>query len=722
VLIRSLRFVNCLALPALLLASACGSGEPDQGSTSNGGESQGGGRVGPDGLAEPRFVFKPANPGRAVGIRGIVTIDGQELTTAPIELRLLSSNEIAPVKKRAPLTRNSSSSSSGLIDKAGLPCPEVGSSVSAMGTINGNICYLNLQYAQGQLGQQLAGVWSFYFGAEGIYGTKGVNVSQYVPPDLASAGVGVGVGCLPGDGDGVITTEYLSKLRSLSIAFGVFFYSFGISVFTIPGHGPVRGLQHDAGLSVSIGGLLGFVPVPVNFQYSIQLDPPPDRTMAPATATFLRAWPRCSDSLGDANALEYAGDRLTEMQSDAANDMAGALAADLAANAQPLLTSLSNAGFGKPGLNVPAASTADFFAEFLSRSGTEPIDDAVNTSADGLESAFVAASLAAGDDPMSLAAAAASTIAQVNRSLPSVVGEAAQLNEAEASAQAGAELSDLAERDVADNQRFVASEIRRMVVQSGEKAHIELRSQEVADLISRPLADVVGATVHVGLGGGMMGDSTFTLGPDGLAVDVNVARDSLLVRFDVDLSTAAGDFPPDVSQWLVRPALVSIRVEPGPATAAFVAGPPAIASGAPASLSVQVLDDNGRVVKRPYSVRFVDSEGRDLGISESEAGTAMMQYVPEASVPRIDAVVQTTINYQGEKFPGLDITGVSFSEDVEVSIDGAALKAGTDYQVQGPEELLLILPDGVGPGSHSLVVRNPEGVATSPTSFSVSGL
>ena len=132
----------------------------------------------------------------------------------------------------------------------------------------------------------------------------------------------------------------------------------------------------------------------------------------------------------------------------------------------------------------------------------------------------------------------------------------------------------------------------------------------------------------------MMGESTFTLSNEGLAVDINVARDSLLVRFDVDLSTAAGSFPPDVSSWLVRPALVSLRVEPGPATAAFVAGPPSIASGAPASLSVEVTDDNGRLVKRPYNVRFVDSEGHDLGSSDSEAGTALMQFVPEASVPR----------------------------------------------------------------------------------------
>ena len=719
--IKTLRLVSCLALPVTLLANGCGSGESGGGAAASGGESRGSGTLGPDGLAEPRFVFKPADPGRAVGIRAIVNIDGRELTTEPLELRLNASDESAPVKKSAPPRRTPSPSSSALIDKAAaLSCPKEDTSVPAMGTIQGHICYVNFQVAVGQFGQQTGAAWTYYFGAEGIYQIKGINEALYVPPDLLSTNVTVSFGCIPGDGDGIITADYISKLRSLGIAFGLGPFTFGVSVFTIPGKGPVRGLQHDTGYALTVP--LGGIPLPINFQYSIQLDPPPDRTMAPAMATFFKAWPRCSSGAGDANALEYVSDRLNEMQSDTSDSMEGALSSELAASAQPLFDSLRNAGFGGPGPNVPAASTADFFAEFLSQPGTEPIDGALNTSADGIESSFVAASLKAGDDPMALVGAAGSTIGQVNRSLPSVLGEAAQINEAEASAQAGAELSDLAERRVPDNQRFVSSEIRRLLVKSGEKAHVEVTSQEVADLISRPVADVVGATVHVGLGGGMMGDSTFTLGAQGLALDINVARDSLLVRFDVDLSTAAGTFPPDVSEWLVRPALVSLRVDPGPATAAYVAGPPSIPSGAPASLSVQVTDDNGRLVKRPYSVRFVDSEGRDLGSGDSEAGTAVMQFVPEASVPRVDAVVQTSINYQGGRFPGLDITGVSFSEDLEVSIDGGApLKAGADYQVQNPEEVLLILPNGVGASGHSLVVRNPQGVATSPTPFSVSG-
>jgi hypothetical protein len=84
------------------------------------------------------------------------------------------------------------------------------------------------------------------------------------------------MGCLPGDGDGIITVEYLSQLRSLGVSFGVLFYSIGVSIFTIPGQGPVRGLQHDTGLGYSFGSIFGVFPSPVTFSFAIQTDPPPD--------------------------------------------------------------------------------------------------------------------------------------------------------------------------------------------------------------------------------------------------------------------------------------------------------------------------------------------------------------------------------------------------------------------------------------------------------------
>ena len=181
---------------------------------------------------------------------------------------------------------------------------------------------------------------------------------------------------------------------------------------------------------------------------------------------------------------------------------------------------------------------------------------------------------------------------------------------------------------------------------------------------------------------------------------------------------AHGDFPAEVAEWVVRPAMVSIRVEAGPASAALVTGPPSLAAGAPASLGVQAVDANGMLVKRPYSVRFVDSAGQELGNAEAVGGTAMLQFIPEASVPRVSGVAPASINYHGGTYPGLSIAGVSFSEDLELRIDGdAPLALGPDYQVLSPEKVLLILPEGVGAGSHTLTVRSPEGVATSPVSF-----
>src|SRR6185295_18711721 len=81
--------VGWTALGVALLATGCGS---DGAAETGGGESIATGSLGPDTLAPPKFVFSPRDPGRAVGIRGIVTVDGRELTTEPIELRLLASD------------------------------------------------------------------------------------------------------------------------------------------------------------------------------------------------------------------------------------------------------------------------------------------------------------------------------------------------------------------------------------------------------------------------------------------------------------------------------------------------------------------------------------------------------------------------------------------------------------------------------------------------------
>ena len=249
-------------------------------------------------------------------------------------------------------------------------------------------------------------------------------------------------------------------------------------------------------------------------------------------------------------------------------------------------------------------------------------------------------------------------------------------------------------------------------------ARVVLTNDEVAKLVDRPAADVVGATVLVNAADQIV-DAAFVLGEQGLALNVKVDQDRLLVRFDVDLSTAAGSFPSEVSQWIVRPSMCVINVEAGPAQGAFISAPSRLPAGAPASLSVQVVDANGRFVKRPFLARFVDANGRELGQADSNGSTALLQYIPEVSTPVVVEVTATTITNGGVESPGISIGGKGFSAAAIVSIDGAALVAETDFEVQGPEKILVILPASVAVGSHDLRVSNPEGLASNDISFDV---
>jgi hypothetical protein len=68
------------------------------------------------------------------------------------------------------------------------------------------------------------------------------------------------------------------------------------------------------------------------------------------------------------------------------------------------------------------------------------------------------------------------------------------------------------------------------------------------------------------------------------------------------------------------------------------------------------------------------------------------------------------------------VLGTSYSKDLALRLDdGEPLALGDDYQVTSPERILVILPETIGAGSHSVVVRNPEGLETPPASFSLSG-
>lgn len=135
---------------------------------------------------------------------------------------------------------------------------------------------------------------------------------------------------------------------------------------------------------------------------------------------------------------------------------------------------------------------------------------------------------------------------------------------------------------------------------------------------------------------------------------------------------------------------------------------------------MQVVDANGRLVKRPFSVRFVDDQGRDLGEADSRGATASLQFIPEPSAPLVSQISPTTITQSGVQSPGVEVTGTGFSADAVVIIDaGEPLEADTDFQVKSPEEILVKFPAGLAAGSHQLVVQNPGGFGSAPATFSV---
>jgi hypothetical protein len=243
---------------------------------------------------------------------------------------------------------------------------------------------------------------------------------------------------------------------------------------------------------------------------------------------------------------------------------------------------------------------------------------------------------------------------------------------------------------------------------------------EIAALLDRPVSDVDGATIVVNAGPAIQ-DASFLLQGRGLALDIDVDAEGMLVRFDVDLSTAAGDFPKEASSWIVRPSMYLIDVEAGPAAGVLLTGPGQLASGGPASLTAQVLDGNGRRVQRPYSVRFVDSQGNEVGALDSEGAAAFMQYVPEPSTPQIAQTELTTITSEGKEGPGLEVLGTGFSRNAEVTLDGTALVEGETFQVLTPESILILFPSTLVPGEHALLVVNPPGDSSNEVRFTLSG-
>jgi len=708
------RGLSEVALAAFYLAgaAACGSG----GSSGAPGVGTGSNRGSEAGLAPPNFEFVPRPPGRAVGVRAIVDVDGVELTTDPLELVLFAEPSGSG---RAGALRRALQSAPDPLGRASQPqtsCPRVGDVVGSLQTVNGNACFLVQSLSSGGLGASESLSRAYVFGREGIYEHLEVAASVYVPPDIANYGLTFSFGCVSADEGQTLTYAYFDELANLSFTFGLLFYQVGYTFFTSESQRRiVRGFQYDTGVGFSVGLFPVLAPVPINIGMSLEQESRGLRDGFKVVLPYNGPEACSPDNYEPGNPFEFARDRLAALQQSREQTLEAELGRQMAASAGPLLEALGDSGHGGLADNVPAASTGDQLDDYLDSSSTEVGEGDPNTSLDGITQAFQDRLLAAGDDTRAILAGAGETVAQVNRSVPSLTGQAVLLQEAGVALQAGAELSQLADVRATGAQSYISNRVERIVVPAGEPVKLEITAQEIADLIQRPVADVEGATVIVNAGTGIV-DEPFVLEGAGLSLEFEINRNNLLVRTDVDLSTAAGNFPPDVADWVVRPALRVIEIEAGPAARAFISGPSRLPSGGPASLTVQVTDDTGRVVKRPFGVRFVDAEGNSIGTAESERSSALFQYVPVPSEPKLLLVTQTTITVGGQSRAGVVVAGTGFSRDAQVSVDGTELVVDRDFQVKDPEGILVVLTNTAA-GTHTLSVRNPEGTVTDSLEF-----
>jgi hypothetical protein len=676
-------------------------------------------------LAAPKFTYHSAPPGRGTGIRALVTVNGKELTSNEVEVTLSAASEGADKFLSTPDPAGQSRAGSGAVPalkpaapapKAapygllGAPletCPAVGDEPLALGTVNGSVCYISASGSVGSLGVQYAGTYTLFFTSEGLYSARSMSKLAYIPPDFLNQAHTWSVGCIAGDEPGRLTTEHLDDLLSLSLSYSIAIYSQGVTFFSHVESGPVRAFQVDTGLSVSVPAF--GLALPLRLGIAIQA-PAVDEELPSAGPYFVRPWGSGCDYAGfDGNLWEYAkaanasrGDAFALTAEDALGEV-------IASGLTPLFDTLGTPGAGGVGHHVPAGSNADMFAEMLSRNGTALEPGAVNTSVDGLLVSMRDEFVAAGDDPSAIIAAGNLVQRRSAVTVPSRLELTAVLDKAKAAMYAADEIATLARRS--GSERFVTDDVIEIAVPVGEEAEFTLTAEEVATLVGRPVADVIHARVLANAGLDIV-DVEFALPEEGLTLTLTPKDGDMIVRLDVDLSTAAGDFPDDVGSWVVRPALRLIRVRPGEPTHAVLVAPGDVPSGAPVSLNVQVVDDAGKIVDLAGDVEFVDARGNVLGSSKLANGTALLQFVPEPTVPQIESALPADLTVGGEPVTGFEILGNGFSRDAELLLDGAPLIVEDEYEVKGSQRILCVPSVPLGAGEHRFQVVNPEGFSS----------
>jgi hypothetical protein len=674
-----------------------------------------------DSLAPPRFLYVPGPEGRAVGIRAVIEHADGTLEATPVEVVLdgperQTSGSATPPRAGSPHQGNrvpfaKTHDTRGTFEeartrgtsRASLGCPAGGAPVTAIRTARNALSYLTRTISVGTYGVDQSLSSTFYFGQDGIFGSVAEGKSVYLPPNLVQAGTSTGVGVIAGDGSGALSVQFLEGLSSVSLSFGVGPWSVGYSFLSPDGGGFARAIQYDTSLSLSVASLSLLGSVGLAMQTS-------STTLSPIH--LLTPWKGgCRSETDERTPMQYFRDELEALEDHDESTLEDALAAEFAHDVLPILASLSSPSVGAPGHNVPAASNADMVSQFLSQDSAA--DSAVNTSIDGQIEDFSNAINKADDTSDGMVRAASTNRLHVERSVPSILGPTALLRESQAGLDAATELMFWLAATRSNKPRFVSPRVERIEIAAEEEAQIVVTADEIAALIDASPDDVLGATVLITIG--VTGEpQSFVLEKEQLTLSYAPApaTSSTLIRIEVDLSTAQGAFPPDATEWVVRPSMRLVRVKAGPPSQVILHAPYRTFSGAPVSLNVQTYDHEGRLVRDLYRVRFVDQDGVELGEAVPEHGTALFQYVPKPSTPVLRKATEELFEVDDKARLGIEIIGKGFSRDARVFINGVEVDSNS-RSVVDPETIYALLPEEASNGSLAVVVENPGGQRSS---------
>jgi hypothetical protein len=580
--------------------------------------------------------------------------------------------------------------------------------------------------------------WAIHSAEDGIYFSLQTSQGNAIPPDLAGFSISESFGSMYStDPDpAFISADTMSNGQNLSIAYEVLGFFQGWTILEGPGGGffpPGRFMQMDVGVGFSIGLLdifgLAFLPsISVAVTDGGITIKDGQGEGAPSAFILIGGWgDRCpgegsqpavqaKQAGGPSPALATYRDRVNAAATTTPTSVDSSYRQDVGSAMAPMLDMMTTTtGFGSA-QNVPAPSVGDWFGEFTSRETGEACTNCVNMSIDGIITRTGQAASASNGSVSELTGRAREQAGQFLNAWPERERMASLMNVAAGgSINAGTELAySVAAVRRGEPYRFVSEQIVDVPVTINESAEFTVTAQEIADLVGFPAADIEGATVCVEnnpkvdrvCGTIEGGELTGSITPD--------SPEPWILPVTVNLSTAVGRFgDANVEAWTVRPAVRRFLVDPGPASRAVLAAPGTIKSGAPVTLNVTTVSEDGYVTQGQAEFRLYDGTGTLLETKTAEGGAATFQIQPTPKTPSIAEVRTQTVGVGGEDVPGYVIDGELISRDATILIDGRDVDdIGYLYTVQDSKSVGIAVVEGtseLSSGSHTFEVQNPGG-------------